>query len=470
MAAPVTYQDAVAYLDSFVNYERQHAAEAMRGVSLDRMRQLCQRLGDPQRRFRSVLVAGTNGKGSICAMLYSMLRESPLRVGLYVSPHVEHLRERIRVWADGPRSGERAHGDDWISAADFAAAIEQLMPALEAMRAQSPEDPPTYFEAITAAAFVYFSQQRVSLAVVEVGLGGRLDATNVVEQAVSVFGPIDLDHSDVLGADAPAIAAEKAGIIKPQQIVVTAPQSPDVLSVLQAACDAQGVPLLLVGRDATARVEAHDLDGLQASVTGLRGIYESLEIPLIGRHQAENAAAAVCALEALSNAGVPHAMVERGLARIDWPGRLEAVHESPLVLMDGGHNPHAAEALRQTLEEFCPRRRIHLLIGVSADKPVEEIGKRLAGLSASATCTASRHPRALSPTALAKRLAPFCADVHVMSDPIDAYTYLLNAVSPEDVIVVMGSLFLVGQLRAALRQSHVRPPRRAARTAASTSP
>ncbi len=458
----MTYQDAVASLDTFVNYERQHAAEAMRQVKLDRMRRLCQRLGDPQRRFRSVLVAGTNGKGSICAMLYSMLRESTLRVGLYTSPHVEHLRERIRMWSRGPRPDERAHGDDWIPEADFAAVIESLMPSLEAMHAQSSEGPPTYFEVMTAAAFVYFSRRKVDVAVIEVGLGGRSDATNVVEQAVSVFGPIDLDHVDVLGADAAAIAAEKAGIIKPRQLVISAPQQPDVLTVLQASCEAQGVPLLVVGRDITVRINEHDLDGLQVSVTSLRGIYESLDIPLIGRHQAENAAAAVCALEALSSTGVPRAMVEQGLARVEWPGRLEAVHESPLVLMDGGHNPHAVEALRQALEEFGVGRRIHLLIGVSSDKPVEAIGRRLGGLSVSATCTASRHPRALSPTALAKRLAPFCADVHVMSDPIDAYTYLLNAASPEEIIVVMGSLFLVGELRAALRQSHVRPRRRPA--------
>jgi dihydrofolate synthase/folylpolyglutamate synthase len=195
------------------------------------------------------------------------------------------------------------------------------------------------------------------------------------------------------------------------------------------------------------------------TVTGLRGIYEALELPLVGRHQAFNATLAVGALEALSGTGVPHSLVERGLARVEWPGRIEVVSDAPLVLMDGAHNPHAAAALREALLELCQGRRIHLLVGMSSDKSPEGLGGLLGDLSVSTTCTRSRHPRALDPVELARRLSPFCPDTHVMSDPADAYTYLLNAVSPQDVIVVTGSLFLVGELRAALRQSHVRPRR-----------
>lgn len=461
----MTYEDAVAYLSSFTNYEHVRDAKAMSKITLERMQHLCRELGDPQRHIRCVLVAGTNGKGSICAMLYSMLRESGLRAGLYTSPHLEQLRERIRVWTAGFPSGERVHADDWIGADEFASIMDRLRPILERMRQDMPEQPPTYFEVLTALAFVCFSQRQVQAAVLEVGLGGRLDATNVADPVVSVIAPIDLDHAEILGADVVHIAQEKAGIIKPRQIVITAPQSPDVLEVLRAACDKEGVPLLACGKEFTVSVQRHDLDGLQVMVTGARGIYESLDIPLLGRHQAQNAAVAVAACEALSPTGVPHALVERGLANVEWPGRLEVVHDAPLVLMDGAHNAHAAGALADALEELCADRRIYFLVGVSSDKAVEGFGERLGQMAVGVTCTQSRHPRALNPTMLAKRLLPMCRDVHVMSDAADAYTYLLNAVSPQDVVVVTGSLFLVGELRAALRKAHVAPSRKRVRRA-----
>ena len=455
----MTYEEAVKYLESCVNYEWIHQPQAMRAVRLSRMRRLCERLGDPQRRFRSILVAGTNGKGSICAMLYSMLRESSLRAGLYTSPHLEHLRERIRVWTAGPSREERVHGEDWISEEAFASVIEAIQPAVDEMRGESPELAPSYFEVLTAAAFVSFNQRGVDLAVLEVGLGGRLDATNVVDQAVSVLAPIGVDHADVLGSGPVLIAKEKAGILKSSHPVISAPQPEGVDEVLRVICEEQAAPLFTCGKELTVGIQQHNLDGLQISITGLRGVYESLALPLLGRHQAQNAAVAVGALEALSGTGIPYSLVERGLARVEWPGRLEIVHEEPLVLMDGGHNAQAASAVVEALTELCPGRTTHLLIGMSSDKSVEDVGRRLGGISISATCTKSQHPRSMEPVELARRLSPFCPDVHVMSDPADAYTYLLNAVSPQDVILVTGSLFLVGELRAALRHAHVRPKR-----------
>ena len=323
----MTYAEAVAYVESFTNYERIHDPNAMRAVKLERMRQLCQRLAEPQRRFRSILVAGTNGKGSICAMLYSMLREGTLRVGLYTSPHLEHLRERIRVWTAGPCVGEREHGDDWISEEEFTAIVERLQPLLETLRRGPSDTVPTYFEVLTAIAFVYFNQRGVDVAVLEVGMGGRLDATNIVEQAVSVFAPIGMEHADVLGKDPPSIAKEKAGILKPGQIAITAPQRDDVAQVLRAACVDRGVPLFTCGEDFTVTIQRHGLEGLQVTIASLRGRYESLQLPSIGRHQADNVALAVCALEALSNAGMPFSLVERGLARVAWPGRTERPRE-----------------------------------------------------------------------------------------------------------------------------------------------
>ena len=455
----MSIEEALAYLGTLTNYEQAPKPTAMRAVRLERMQRLCYLLGDPQRHFRSVLVTGTNAKGSICAMVYSMLRQSRVRAGLYTSPHLESMRERIRAWTAGPAARERAHGDDWISQEEFAAVIERVRQAIETIRGENPDQPPTYFEAMTAAAFVYFRQRQVEVAVLEVGLGGRLDATNIVQPAVAIIGPIDVDHAQVLGDEPAAIAREKAGIIKPGCHVITAPQRDEVMPVLLAACEAQGAPLFVCGQDVTATVQGHTLDGLEVSIAGFRGAYPSLQIPLIGRHQAQNAAMAVGALELLSSTGIPHRLVEEGLAQVDWPGRLEVVNDAPLIIMDGAHNPHAAAALVETLKELCPGRCAHLLIGMSWDKSPEPVGRLLGSLCASATCTQSRHPRSMEAMELARQLGPFCPDVHVMSDPADAYTYLLNAVSPEDVIVVTGSLFLVGELRAALRQAHVKTKR-----------
>lgn len=458
----MTYDQAQQYLASFVNYEQTYQPAAMCQIKLERMQRLCRRLGDPQRAYRSVLVAGTNGKGSICSMLYSMVRETTLPVGLYTSPHLEDPRERIRVWTHGP-TGHRTHGDDWISEDDWAMLVQQLFPVLEQERRVAPEGPPTYFEIITAMALVYFQRRGVELAVLEVGLGGRLDATNVVTPAVAVFGPIATDHVEVLGADPVLAAKEKAGIIKPQATVITTPQSAAVEEVLRVTCKAKAAVLIRCGHDLTVDVHHHDRDGVEATLAGLRGTYASIRIPLIGVHQADNALAAVAALESLSNTGLPHSIVEQGFARLEWVGRGEVVHEAPMVILDGAHNLHAVEALGRTLAALGAGDRVHVLLGVSSDKWSAALAQRLGALGTSVTCTKSRHPRALEPTTLAKQIRPFCRDVHVMADPADAYTYLLNASLETDVIVVTGSLFLVGELRAALRRAHVRRGRTAAK-------
>lgn len=454
------YKQAIEFLDSCINYERVHQPELMRRIKLDRMRRLCRWLGEPQRRFRSILVTGTNGKGSICEMIYSMLRESQLSVGLYTSPHIESPRERIRTWTNGPSLDERTSGDDWISNEDFAEVFTHLKPIIETMRDDSPQQAPSYFEIMTAAAFLHFQKNKVDVAVLEVGLGGRLDATNVVEQAVSVIGPIGMDHTDVLGDNIASIATEKAGIIKNSQTVISASQPAEVEEVLQAACDAQAVPMITCGREITIGVTRHEESGLEVSITGLRGIYQSLNMPLLGRHQGYNAALAVGAIESLSNQGVPYAMVERGLSQIECPCRIEIVHQSPLVIIDGAHNPHAARGVIATLEELWGQRPMHLLIGMSSDKAIEAIAKTLCPRAKTVTFTKSRHERSMEPADLAKKLGRLCEKVNVIPDIADAYTYLLNTVDSTDMILVTGSMFLTGELRASLKAAHINPSKR----------
>ncbi len=444
----MTYPEAVAYLETFTNYERSHRPTEMRAMKLERMRQFCEQLGQPQSRFRSVLVAGTNAKGSIATILYAMLRAGSFRVGLYTSPHLEVFRERIRV-------GETAKDPvadpalEWISETDWAALVEEFRPILESWRHRGL----TYFEIVTALAFVYFSRRQVELAVVEVGMGGRLDATNILKPAAVIFGPIDIDHADILGKDPVQIAREKAGIIKPGQTVVTVSQPSKVLEVLRAVCREQGAMLVVCGEDVRVTVQDHSPNGLQMTVLSLRGMYQGLELPLIGRHQADNALAAITALEALSDTGIPYHLVERGLAFLEWPGRLEIVSHTPTVVLDGAHNASAARALRDTLEALWPKRRVYLLVGMSKDKPVEAVAEILGPRAFSVTCSRSRHPRAMDTQTLVKLWRPHCRRTHAIQDSVDGYTVLLNSVDPKDLIVVTGSLFFVGEVRVLLRQS-----------------
>lgn len=450
----MNYQEAIDYLNTLTNYERVHQPEAMRQVRLDRMRWLCQQLGHPQRAFRSILVAGTNAKGSICAMVYAILRAAGLRVGLYTSPHLADVRERIRVSVESAEEGA-----DWISQQAFAGLVERLQPLLDISKT-NPDGPVTYFEVMTAIAFLYFARQGVRIGVLEVGLGGRCDATNVVEQDVSVIGPIGFDHLDVLGHELTAIAREKVGIVLKETVdgkpllhgaVISAPQLPDVLQTLEEAVGGSS-RLVLGGRHIDATILHHGSDGLEMTVQSLRGQHEGVHLPLIGRHQAMNAALAIAAVETLAEEGVPYGAVRQGLASVQWPGRLEVVQGRPLVVLDGAHNPEALQALRETLQELWPNRAIHLLVGMSLDKSARELGTCLAPHMASITCTRSRHPRAADPSSLAQQLKDFHQSVEVIEEPVDAYTYLINRVSPEDVLVIAGSLFLVGELRSVVRK------------------
>ena len=442
----MTYVDALAYLDTLTNYERTHRPGAMRTVPLERMRRLCERLGHPERRFRTIIVGGTNGKGSICAMVYAILRAAGLRAGLYTSPHVEEVRERIRVAAQAPPH------EEWIRKEEFAALVGRIRPAIEELPRRGGVGRVTYFEAMTALAFCCFAERGVSVAVLEVGLGGRLDATNVVEAAVSVLSPIGLDHTDVLGRDVVAIAKEKAGIIKPRQRVITAAQEPEVMELLRHVAAAQRASFVACGETISARVLAQHPAAMELSVQGMRSRYEPVSLSLIGHHQAENAALAVAAVVALAEGGAPHDAIRKGLAEVWWPRRLEGIHRRPLIELYAAPNSPAASALSQAIEAWWPGRAVHVLLGMSKDKAIPAVGKILGGLARSITCTQSAHARACEASVLARRIGRGCPQVTAIPDMADAYTYVLNTASAEDVIVITGSLFLVGALRAVLRR------------------
>ena len=395
---------------------------------LSRIRELTERLGCPERELKFVHVVGTNGKGSTAAMLASILRAAGYRTGLYTSPYLVEFRERIRV--DG----------EMISEAALVESAEAVRAAAEGMA-----DPPTVFERITAAALWHFARAGCDLVVLEAGMGGEFDATNVIPaKELAVFTNIGLDHCEYLGDTVEQIAATKAGILCPGCTAVLYPNSASVNAVIRAACDAQGVPLLLPDFD-RLRLREADLFGQRFDDPP----YTDLRLPLLGAHQLHNAAVALTAVKALCGRGwaLPEAAVREGLATVSWPGRFEPVSREPLLLLDGGHNPQCIDALCAALTQYLPNTLLTLIAGVLADKDYPAMFERLAPFAARFLCLAPDNPRALPAQALADHLARYGKPVEVCASPRAA---LDRAARFGDPILACCSLYLIGELKAAL--------------------
>jgi dihydrofolate synthase/folylpolyglutamate synthase len=418
----VNYPDSVQFLYSLGNEIRTAK------LGLDRIRAVLDALGRPQDRCRFVHVAGTNGKGSTCAMIESGLRAAGLRTGLFTSPHLAEPTERIRI--DG----------EPVDAARFAAAFERVHRIVEqSIEAGAIDMHTTYFETVTAMALMTFAEERTDMVVLEVGLGGRLDATNVVRPDLCVVTPIDFDHEAFLGRAIESIAAEKAGILKPGVPAVFARQRAEAAAVLDARAEEVAAPV--------ARTSGWPIRSLELDARGSRFEAGPLRIacPLAGEHQVENAAAAALALRSL---GIPDAAIQTGIAGARWPGRLERVSEDPEIILDGAHNPASARSLAAYIERFYRDRRVRLIYGAMRDKAVAEMGGILFPHAQEVILTAPRQARAAAPEALRGlvdhpnlRVAPRIEDALAIP-PGDAVTF------------VAGSLFLVAEARALLD----RPP------------
>ncbi len=408
---------------------------------LERIAFLLRYLGEPHRRYRVVHVAGTKGKGSTATLISSILQEAGLRVGLYTSPHLVRYNERIQV--DGVP----------ISDAELEAAFRRLWPGVEAALANPDVGQPTEFEVGTALAFDHFAARQVEVAVVEVGLGGRLDATNVVQPDVAVITPIGLDHTEVLGDTIGQIAGEKAGIIKPGVPVVISPQVPEAWAVLQATAAARSAALVEVGWDVIYRVRALSPRGTVMDVRGRLGEYPSLEVGLAGSHQGANAATALAAVEVLTTRGVPvaEAAIRRGLAKGWIPGRFEVVAQRPTVVLDGAHNPVAAAALARALEEVFPGRRPVFVVGLQSEKPVLPTLAQVLPAGRAVVCTRARWSRLapLSPEELARWARLLVEEVHTAGSAGEALELACRLAGPDGLVCCWGSLYLIGELRAA---------------------
>ena len=451
----MTYAAALRYLDGLIYPNRPRRAYG--DEKLSRMRHLLGALGDPQRRLRTVLVAGTKGKGSTAVMIADICRAHGLRVGLTVKPHLVDYRERIQI------SGRK------ISRTDLAALVERIQPAVEAGR-ELVWGPATYVEATVALALLHFVDQRVDLAVVEVGIGGRLDATNVVDPLVSVITPISYDHTEILGETLTAIATEKAGIIRAGGRVVSAPQPDEALAVITQTCEAKLATLVLVGRDVEARVEESSLRGVRATVRGGRGTY-AVRVPLLGRHQAVNAAAAIGAVESLPEdvLRLDAGAVRRGLAAVRWTARIEVIDTAPYTVIDVGHNPASMGALREVLQQQLGGRRLVLVFGMLATKDYRTVAAMIAPLAQTIVTTTPDNPHALAAELLAAEVRPHAADVLVIPDRREAVERGRALAGPEDVLLITGSFYLVGEAREWLRRAkaagkaHRRKPAASAR-------
>ncbi|MCK4473039.1 MAG: bifunctional folylpolyglutamate synthase/dihydrofolate synthase [Anaerolineae bacterium] len=431
----MNYTETIAYLYSLADYEKVRIERyTPETLDLSRVERLLAAVGNPHTRFPTVHIAGTKGKGSTAAMSEACLRAAGYRTGFYTSPHMHTFRERIQV--------DRRK----IAREEVVALVEEVRPLIE----RTPGV--TYFEAITAIGFLHFARSKVEVAVVEVGLGGRLDATNVLTPEVSVITSLSLDHTYLLGNTLAEIAREKAGIIKPGIPAVSAPQRAEAIKVLEAVSQERGSSLTEVGRDWDYDPGSADLDGQAFTARRITGGGSELDgeywIPLLGRHQLENATNAIAALDIMHQRGfhIPIEAVHEGLRSVCWPGRMEILSREPLVIVDGAHNSYSAQVLCRALEEWFPDQRWTLIFGASADKDIAGMLKVLLPISEYTIVTRSDHPRAASPVELADVVAVVGGGAEVSVNVRKSLRRGLALMDPASGLLVTGSTHLVADV------------------------
>jgi len=431
----MNYSQAEEYLHSFIDYEKiPGISYASHDYSLKHVEELLHRMGDPHLAAKTVHVAGTKGKGSIAAMIAQVLTVSGYGTGLYTSPHFHTLRERIKV--DG----------NLISEGEFAALMTEVKPYFEAMNHDPLYRQLTFFEVLTALAFAYFKQKQAAFQVLEVGLGGRLDATNVAEPEVCVITPISLEHTQVLGNSLEKIAYEKAGIIKPGRFVVSSPQLKEVSQVVGDVCRQRGANLVQAGKDVTWRRIAGDFHQQSFVVQGKMGTHH-LTIPLLGDYQVENAATTVATLEILASSGfnIAAADIAQGLSQVEWPGRFQILRHQPIVLVDGAHNVGSMKRLVGNIKAYFNYDKLFLIIGISCDKDIPRIVKELISLSPQVIVTRASHPRAASPPLIAAEFASQGITSTITNAVSQALSQTLSIAGRKDLVCVTGSLFVVAE-------------------------
>ncbi len=429
----MTYADVLQFIESTEKF----------GIKpgLDATRRLLAKLGNPQNDLSVVHIAGTNGKGSTASFIKSMLMQEGYRVGLYTSPSLFALEERIQI------NGQMIDQDAFINVAGCVkAACEELV--------DEGHDPNTEFEIFTAMAFLHFSRKAVDFVILEVGLGGRLDATNVVDKPlVSVITPIALDHVNILGDSVGKVAFEKGGIIKREVPVVIHPQEYDAAQVLQEIAGKLGSDLIV------APVDMVDVKSISLEGTVFEFGARSFKLGMIGAHQARNAVVAMTVVETLRReygVGISEEAIEKGLEVTKWPCRLEVLDLNIKTILDGAHNPHGAHALCASLDKIIDKdKSVKVLIGMLADKDVDEVLEIMQPYLKHVVVTEPQSDRRIEAGLLAEKIGVYSEDVQVEKTPIEAYHRVISAAAPDDIVLIFGSFYLVGHIRQEALYGHV---------------
>ena len=432
-----TYTGAITYLSGLSDYEKIPQPLSGEGnYDLRRMEDLLFDLGNPHRGRRTVHIAGTKGKGSTACMIASVLAEAGYNTGLFTSPHLFSWQERIAL------NGKK------ISQKEFAGLVEAVRPYVDKINREALYGQLTTFEVLTAMALAFFNLKKADVQVLEVGLGGRLDSTNVAHCDVCVITSISLDHMKVLGDTIEKIAGEKAGIIKPGSSVISAPQPPSAAAVIRAKCRALKAPLVLAGRDLTWKRTGGDYSCQSFTLKSQLRNYR-LNIPLLGDHQLENAACAVAAIEALQSKGlkIEDGDIVKGLARTRWPVRLEVQGKGPLLIIDGAHNVYSIQMLVKAVRQYFKYKRAFVIFGSSSDKDVTGMARELAGLNARVILTSSRHARAASTGDLKKAFAKAGINAVMTDNSGAALAQAFARAGRADIIIATGSLFLAAEIK-----------------------
>lgn len=455
LAGFATYQEAIDFLFAMVDYEKLSSYKySLPNFDLRGTERMLGSVGNPHKTMKLLHIAGTKGKGSTAIMAQSILTKCGYKTGLFTSPHLVDLEERMTI------DGRMVPKDD------VRRIMGTLRPYVDSIRREAPEQSPTFFELVTALGFCYFAEQKVDYGVIEVGMGGRLDSTNVIRPLVSIISHLDFDHVRQLGPTLDRIAWEKAGIIKPGVPVVCAPQRQDALAVIEKTCCERNAPLHLLGRDfVLSDVESSLTDDQPHCCFTLRTparLLRNVCMPLLGRHQASNAALAIRSVEILEETGecrLSEQILRDALAQVRCPARIEVIPGTPLVILDGAHNVAAMEALREVLVENLSGRRLFFVFGVARDKDVDGIIQRFAPLASGIAVTRSDSPRAVPSFVLLEK-AKQVPHVEVIGteDAIAALEQAKKWARGNDVIIITGSLYLAGKLRPYVRPEEYPTP------------
>ena len=472
----MSYRQAIKYLDSFVDYEKKAGYSYKESLKLERIEGFLRIIGNPQECFRSVHVAGTKGKGSVCAFTAYILREAGYKVGLFTSPHLSDVRERVRILLPKNLNSQCSPEDfeGMISRKELAELVSRLKPRIDKYCGISKYGPLSFFEIYTAIAFEYFKEQEVDFAVLETGMGGRLDATNVVNPVICGITPISYDHTDKLGNSLTEIATEKAGIIKIKKsqpktdlppaeqgtrrklAVVSAPQDEEVIKVLRDKCAEEGAQFYEIGRDIKFDLVGSDNECQEFNIRGVFGRFNNLRIKLLGAHQLINAVLAASLVSGVflqNRQNFKISDFRKGLQETCWPARFETVSHNPLIIIDGAHNLASARVLVEALKQNFPQSKVTLVLGISSDKDAQGITRELFPVAERVILTRANNPRSLSPEDLLLAGKDFlkARKAVLTKSVLEALKIVRSSASSGSLVLVTGSLFVAGEARGIIK-------------------